>query len=212
MRSWARQGDLLSSLLAANADLEAKTADGLTVLLRAVKNNADFVDIKSLITAGAKIDVRDFAGRTVLHHCCEKENCIVLLGALIDMGADPSLTDFAGNTLFHQVARQPPSYHEKEQLELLTTLLELGVSPLSTNNAGQTPFHIAAGMNRASKRWVRYKTDPFEFLLGPRCNADINAPDNKGIWPIHLAATLSEAQVQELLDHGADPLVLTIGG
>lgn len=212
MRSWARQGDLLESLLAAKADLEAKTSDGLTVLLRAVKNNNSHADIKDLINAGARTDARDFDGRTVLHYCCEKENSIELLGTLIDMGADPSLRDFAGNTLFHQIARQQPSYHEKAQLELLTTLVQLGVSPTSTNNAGQTPFHIAAGMGRATTRHVSYKTDPFKFLLGPKCNADINASDNKGVRPIHLAATLGEAQVKELLDLGADPMVLTMDG
>ena len=212
MRSWERQGDLLNSLLAANVNLEARTSDGLTVLLRAVLNNSSHADIKCLIAAGARIDARDFAGRTILHYCCEKDNCVKLLRTLIDMGADPSLRDFAGNTLFHQVARQQPSYHEKAQSELLTTLLELGVSPTSINNCGQTPFHIAAGMRRSSWRPTSYKTDPFEFLLGPKCNADVKASDHKGVQPIHFAAALSDTQVKELLDHGADPMALTTDG
>jgi len=212
MRSWERQGDLLASLLAANADLEARTSDGLSVLLRAVLNNSSHADIKCLIAAAARIDARDFDGRTILHYCCEKDNCVDLLRILIDLGADPSSRDFAGNTLFHQVARQQPSYHEKAQLELLTTLLELDVSPTSLNNYGQTPFHIAAGMRRSCGRPNSYKTDPFEFLLGPKCNADVNASDYKGVQPIHFAAALSDTQVKELLDHGADPMALTVDG
>ncbi|KAL2075247.1 hypothetical protein VTL71DRAFT_190 [Oculimacula yallundae] len=212
MKSWAGQDFLLPSLLTANMDLEARTTDGLTILLRAVKNNNDLGGIKSLIKAGAQIDTRDFEGRTVLHYCSEKENCIVLFRLLIDMGADPMLRDFDGNTLYHVVARQTPSYHAKEQLELLMILFELGISPNARNHAGQTPFHIAAGRKRSSKTWIPNATDPFQFLLGPTCMADVNASDNKGIRPIHLAATLSEAQVQELLDHGADPLVVTVEG
>ena len=203
---------ILPLFLEAKADLEAKTDAGLTVLLKAVTNNSKLSYIKSLIEAGARVDARDLKGKSALHLACQHiQTAVPLIRALIEAGADPTTKDFAGNTILHQAARSPPDYYQMEQLLLLETILDLGVSPSSRNNSGQTPFYIAAGMQRCRLNTM-YKTDPYDFLLGPRCNSDVNGHDNMGIRPIHLAATLSEVQFLRLIDEGADLLAVTVEG
>lgn len=212
VRSYVPSDETLSLLLEAKADLELKTDAGLTVLLKAVKNNTNLTDIMNLIKAGARVDACDFKGRSVLHLACEQiRTAAPLIHALVEAGADATAKDFAGNTILHQAARSAPDYKQNEQLLLLETILDLGVSPSSRNYAGQTPFYIAAGMQR-SRLMTMYKTDPYEFLLGPKCNSDANEPDNMGIRPIHLAATLSEVQFLRLIDEGADPFAMTVEG
>ncbi|KAK3177239.1 hypothetical protein OEA41_008568 [Lepraria neglecta] len=57
-----------------------------------------------------------------------------------------------------------------------------------------------------------YTNGPLEFLLGSKCNPDVNVADSKEIRPIHLAATLSERRVRRMLNEGADSKALTIEG
>jgi ankyrin repeat protein len=202
-------GKVASLLLDAKADLEAKTDAGDTVLVAALKKRPGICHIQTLLDAGAKVDARDVDGRTGLHVVCEnmESDTTKVVRVLIKAGVDSKQCDFAGNTLFHQVARQGPSYHSKEQIELLDLLLELAISPHARNHAGQTPFHIASG--NACNSDI---PGPYNFLLGPKCNADVNAADYKGVRPIHMAATISQYQVLQLLDLGADPLVVTVEG
>ena len=178
-------GDGLSLLLEAKADLELRTDEGFTVLLNAVKDNARMETVKALLQAGARADARDLSGRTVLHISCarvQRTDHANLIHMLVEAGADPAASDFAGNTLFHQLARQERSYYQQEQLALLETVLELGVSPLARNHEGRTPMHIAAGMKQSTM--TMYKTDPYEFLLGPKCSLNINGSDYEGVRPI----------------------------
>ena len=115
-----------------------------------------------------------------------------------------------GNTLLHYVARQAADYHSKELQELLETVIGFDVGPSSKNNLEQIPFHIAAGTRE--QPLASCKTDPLDFLLGPKCNSDVNAADSRGVRPIHLAATLCEKRIRRLLIEGADPDVLTVEG
>lgn len=199
-------------LLAAGADLESKTNLGLTKLHMTVKGERELPGCRLLIEAGADPNCRDLDGRTPLFHICETVNdrtVATRFKELVKLGADPHLRDFSGNGLFHQLAGQT-SYYDTAQLELLELVLELGVSPLSPNNAGQTPLHIA--LKKSGGSVSSYKTRPVEFLLGPKCNADINASDAMGIRPIHEAVSLSEQLVRYCLENGADPLPVTNEG
>jgi ankyrin repeat protein len=210
INNWRTHKETLLVLMKTGASLESRTDAGRTVLLSCLKGQTCYEwDIQTLLDVGADINARDFTGKTVLHYCCEKADGLDLLLKLVDAGADPSVCDYAGNTLFHQAAREGPSHYEKKQLAILEKILDLGVDPQAVNHAGQTPIHIAIG-NRSSMS--HYKTDPLEFLLGPKCNVDINAPDHLGIRAIHLAATLGEGQVKQLLKKGADPTVFTLEG
>jgi len=210
IKNWRDHKETLLVLMAAGASLESRTDAGRTVLLSCLQDQMCYEwDIQTLLDVGADIHACDFTGKTVLHYCCEKDEGLDFLTKLVDAGADPSVCDYAGNTLFHQAARKGPSYYEKKQLAILEKILELGVDPRAVNHAGQTPVHIAVGKRSDMSH---YKTDPLEFLLGPKCNVDINAPDHLGIRAIHLAATLGESQVKQLLKKGADLTVVTLEG
>ncbi|RDL35867.1 uncharacterized protein BP5553_06479 [Venustampulla echinocandica] len=209
LRYWARSRDILWLLITAGADLESKTNTSLTVLLKGVTCGYAVDDIQHLIHAGARINAQDPDGRTVFHCCFENGKCasIEVVRALVALGADPTLTDFSGNTLFHHLARLRSVPYRLE------TLLELGVSPSRRNNAGQTPFHIAeATKGGGTGLDSTHEGDVYAFLLSHKCNLDIKAADNRGIQPIHIATRLSQYQVQDLLDYGADPTALALDG
>jgi ankyrin repeat protein len=217
IRSWFNQGELIQIMVAAGANLEAKNAHGLTVLLRAIENRASRLEVEPIVDAGADISARDPLGQTILHYCSLNDRSADTIQWLVKRGADAFCKDYAGNTLFHQVAKQSSSTYGENQLALLETILELGLSPSAQNNEGQTPFHIAASMHRTDTRDTRWVTrtstsDPYKFLLGPKCKLDVNTADHNGICPIHLAASLTDYQVIELLDLGADPTVVTLEG
>ena len=103
-----------------------------------------------------------------------------MIRALVKTGADPLTVDFAGNTLLHYVPRQRSDHQSKEQVVLLELMLELGIDASARNNLGPTHFYIAVGM--IDQYWW-YMNGPLEFLLGSKCNPDVNLADNKEIRP-----------------------------
>ena len=75
------------------------------------------------------------------------------------------------------------------------------------NNLGQTSFHIAVGTRQSH---LGCRMSPLDCLLAPRCDPDVDVADYSELRPIHLAATLSEDRVGQLLNEGADPFAWTI--
>lgn len=83
--------ELIPYFVNAKVDLESKTFEGYTVLLKAIKNGAKVQDVECLLDAGADVLARDFEGRTVLHYCCESlsSDCMNILSTFISRGANP---------------------------------------------------------------------------------------------------------------------------
>ncbi|CAF9930044.1 MAG: hypothetical protein ALECFALPRED_004507 [Alectoria fallacina] len=206
--------EVLALLVKFGADLEAKTPSGQSVLMKFLlgwRSRSSPGNIQTLLHAGARIDSQDYDGRSILHLLCQDTQSVSLIRELVNAGADPLAVDFAGNTLLHYVARHAANdYYSKKLQELLETVIEFGVEPSSKNNLGQIPFHIAAGTRE--QPLANCKTDPLDFLLGPKCNSDVNAADSRGVRPIHLAATFCEKRVRRLLIQGADANALTVEG
>ena len=178
MKEWNGLHEILPLLVGAGANLELRTPTGKTVLMQILsgwqaRSSPDLLSL--LLGAGARLDSRDYDGRTFLHQLGEDAQSAIMIRSLVKAGADARAVDFAGNTLLHYVARQPSDYHSKEQMKLLELTLELGIDTNSRNNLGQTPFHIAAG----TRDQPCYKTGLFDFLLGSKCNSDVNVADNK---------------------------------
>ena len=162
--------------------------------------------------AGADVHAVDFEGSTVMHLACTSINTIgttttQLLRYLADKGADLGRTENDGNTLLHEAAKKSADYHPKEQANPLDLILDFGVSPLARNRYGQTASHLAFSYAND-----HYPHSPLDFLLGPKCNLDVNVADTKGIRPIHLTAIFSESLTVHLLKLGAAPTVMTIEG
>ena len=204
--------EVLSLFLEYQACLEAKNNRGHTILLQSLTGRNSGHTYKMLIKAGADVHAVDFEGSTVMHLACTSINTIgttttQLLRYLAEKGVDPKRTDNGGNTLLHEAAKKPADYDQKEQANLLDLILEFDIFPLARNRYGQTALHLAF-----SHAESHYPCSPLDFLLGPKCNLDVNVADMKGIRPIHLTTTFSERLTIRLLKLGADPTVITIEG
>ena len=197
--------EVLSLFLQYKVCLEAKNNKGQTIFLKSLEN-------KALVEAGVDVHAVDFKGSTAMHLACTNINptgttTTQLLRYLAEKGVDPKRTDNDGNTLLHEAAKHPADYHQQEQANLLSVILEFGISPRARNRYGQTALHLAF-----SHAESHYPNSPLDFLLGPKCNLDVNVADMKGIRPLHLTASFNESLTMRLLKLGADPTVTTIEG
>ena len=204
--------EFLEFCLEHGGNLESRNHKGLTVLLHSFSSWGPNNKFRELIEGGADVHAIDYDGRTILHMLCKSLNTVVfsttdMMKDLVERGVDPKRTNHAGDTLLHETSKTMSAYHQGEQNKLLNLLLDLGVSPDIKNNHGELPLHIACKRTD----YISYR-DPLEFFLGPRCRSDINAADNDGVRPIHIAATYSERLVARLLSRGADPTLLTNEG
>lgn len=78
----------MSELLAAGADVDARTDDGQTALFRA----SNVAAVKALAAGGADVNAKDDNGDTALMGCFDVE----VAKALLDAGADPSIRNNDG--------------------------------------------------------------------------------------------------------------------
>ena len=224
-------------LLDLGADINAKDYEGHTPLhssLYTYNHYSNFshvpgpmpwhwndLTVISLLKNGASARATDNLGNTPLH-------CAVLWGTgeignifrlLTGNGADISAQNNEGETPLHIAV----------QRDLANIFLDMLISPTSINakdKQGQTPLHWAAqfakernnegisactieefGLNRAS----------IEMLLDN--GADIDARDNEGRTPLHVApaAILQTTQstlanIRSLVDKGADLSAVTVEG
>lgn len=118
---------------------------------------------------------------------------------MIKAGVDLHAVNHAGDNLLHTLLT---SCHGegKGLLDVIDMLLNSDISPAAKNTIGRTPFHLACSA------WRRGSP---EFLFRSALGASIDAEDNHGIRPIHLAATMSEDIVASLIKHGADTEAIT---
>ncbi|KAK4680620.1 hypothetical protein QC764_0000630 [Podospora pseudoanserina] len=203
-------------LIEKGVDLETQDYEGKTLYMQAVTQVYDTKTLDRLQAMGAMVKTRDFKGRTVLHEAIKGHRTGKLdmmakrqpLAYLVeDLQLDPSVTDNEGNSLLHELASC-----DTDQYNLYGALLEYGVDNDARNKAGQTPLHIVC------QRWdddhLNFRAwGGFEQQLLSRslkhCKHQVNAADNHGVRPIHLAADKSEFLVQQLLALGATILVRT---
>lgn len=150
------QGAMVSALIAARADLEARDQYGATPLNWAAGYGcAECVTL--LLKAGASVTARNLKGATPLHVAGPK-----IAPLLIAAGADINVADSNGNKPLHR------QFH--------SAFLPVGVNV--RNNQGFTPLHFAAlEGNEEAVRWLLSQgadpsaasTAPYEYRdgLGP---------------------------------------------
>ncbi len=181
---------VISALLKAGADVNARSKDGTTPLHIAAANNSAAEAVSLLLKAGANANTRNRDGRTPLHSCAYGEAAAPVVEALLKAGADANARDAEGVTpLFFTVA-------DASKRSVTALLLRSGADANAKDRDGGTPLHRAAASN----------TDPDVVPLLLKSGAKANARDKDGRTPLHLAARSNPNPVvtELLLKAGAD--------
>lgn len=155
-------------------------------------------DLKQCLDLGARVDVRDTQGRTMLHDAVRSGNSIKFkLKYLIEIGVDLNIVDYSGHNLFHEAILS-----FRQDLEMMEDLDKLGLDIDQVNNSGLTPMHILCSIGEEEP----FLPDSKMFISWVlQKSKNLDAMDHNGITSLHLASTISEFYVDQLLKLGADP-------
>jgi ankyrin repeat protein len=198
---------LASLLLSAGANIESRNNKGETWLFP-MSRWSTIEDLKKYLNLGSDLECRDFQGRTMLHDTINfHSRARQKIKLLIDFGIDPNAVDYSGNTLFHEAIL---SGHE--DVETMEMLCKLGLDIDQKNHAGNTPVHLLCSIGE-DERWPTHNNHEQLFVGWVlRRSKSIDAFNFDGIAPLHLASTVSQYCVQQLLKLGVSPAVPTFDG
>lgn len=184
----ANKIDLLKSLVACGADVNATNNLGQTPLHKAAERiwgwdlNGDGsnVPFQLLVKSGANVNAQDNQGRTPLEVLLAtttsyKEEATVLL---IKAGAKLNQTDQDGLTPLHQVVAADTGFSSRT----VQSLLDAGANPNARDKFGRTPVHLLL----AGQRPWSSNVEILQKLAA--AGADISAKDNDGKTPLHYLA------------------------
>lgn len=164
--------EIVELLIRAGADVNAKTADGVSVLHERIKSGpADTVRL--LLKRGADPNAKDSHGNTPLH-----EAGLLTARALLEGGADPAARNAEGRTpVLECLRRWSRSTHswEKQALKALEAFLGRGADPNAQDAEGQTLLHQAV---------LGSKKPELTALLLEK-GADPALADRRGWTPLH---------------------------
>ncbi|KAF4549474.1 Ankyrin repeat-containing protein 41 [Elsinoe fawcettii] len=205
------EGEKARKLLQAGAGVDVRTHRGEDLMLAAARS-VGRRDVRghlgSVIRLGGRVDSRDYQGRGVWHFLFRQEGVSSgdWMGWLVEQGADPKMVDYEGNGILHELfmtGRMEGMVRRVKDAE------ELGVNLEGMNNSGRTPLHLLCGRGYVDDSGVGLR-GCLRCMLGKVIGID--ARDNDGVTPLHLAALVSECAVGELLNAGADPTLTTEDG
>jgi ankyrin repeat protein len=180
----ARNGnlDMMNLLILANADVNAQSKRGVSVLTSAIQNgNPQLTEF--LMSRGARAGASQ---ENMMNYAFQKK--FVGVDAMLKTGVRPNFTDKNGNTPLIVSA----SYGD---LQSVQQLLIYKADINAANNAGMTPLLYA----------IQTKNKEItEYLLSKK-EIDINKANNNGETPLFWAAYTGNKQlVDDLLKMGAD--------
>ncbi|KAF0317351.1 hypothetical protein GQ607_015398 [Colletotrichum asianum] len=176
--------------------------------------------MKALIELGATLDTCDAKGRSLLHEAVRSHPGISKrlfhdqehprLYFFFGQGLDPQVVDNDGNTLLHELSWHPSNFDNfTSVIPVWKQLFDLRLDPEKTNQKVRTPLHNLPC--KARRGWGEPDaTYPMDLLLLRM--ETIDATDEDGINPLHIAVTTSEYHAKKLIDAGANPNVATNKG
>ncbi len=179
---------VIDALLAAGADLEARSDRGYTPLQQATNGfyHQNPAVIDALLAAGADLEARDEGGRTPLHHAAFNRNSVAA-AVLLAAGAALEERDGRGRMPLHHAVSHDYS-------AVIEVLLAAGADVEARDEEGRTPLHQAA----------RSVGDPdvLEALLA--AGADLEARDQAGRTPVYgaIAADVYNYIISTMVEPG----------
>ncbi|MCR4556101.1 MAG: ankyrin repeat domain-containing protein [Alphaproteobacteria bacterium] len=130
--------DIVNILLDAEADVNAKDADGTTALMFAVKKNySEIADL--LIKSKADVNAKDNFGNTALTYATDIDS-YPLAKTLIEKGADVNADGGAALKIVAQV-------EDEDRFKIMQLMINKKVNINSTDDRGVTPLMLAAQYN-----------------------------------------------------------------
>ena len=216
INAWTTEGDTLlheharesfssisiaAKLLDQGMNIEARSSQGYTPLQCAVisrnKRMAMF-----LLSQGANVDVLTPKGESLLHIMTPLNNdCLEISKAVLDQGLDVNAVSSQGWTALHQTVYTGAGALDIESdktREFIKLLLDYGadINTHTVSAIAETPLHLAIRANIARPSLV-------SLLIS--LGADINAMNNEGKTPLHLAGERGRESIfRILLGAGAD--------
>ncbi|XP_023313261.1 tankyrase-2-like [Trichogramma pretiosum] len=223
------QKEVTRLLLRYGADPSLAGQDGVTPLHLAASRK-DYSDVaKMLFEVGEKkhrpvrVNARDKEGDTPLHYA--RSNCVKMFELLLRRGADINVTNERGRTALHVIYKHQPVQVNAQDNEgntplhlaaefgkdkAMELLLRNGANPNVPNAKGLTPLHI---INENRKVYYMLKLF-FETNDDIQQTVQINAQDNEGNTPLHLALLklIRIKAAKLLLRRGANPNLANADG
>jgi ankyrin repeat protein len=194
--------DKVDELIAGGAEVNATNNLGRTPLHAVVENLSGWPGpLTELLKAGADANAQDNEGMTPLHvlaTASEKMFRREATKALLEAGANPNIRDKHGRTtlLVFLSGKWPWDYAG----ECVSTLLEAGADPTIADDQGQTAFHYLAALGE--ERPMFFIRGIGDTLIAAKAN--VQARDNAGNTPLHIAAKAGTKDVYDwLIQHGA---------
>ena len=209
--------DIVKFLIDEGADIEARSANGLTPLHEASLYDS-FVAMKVLVDSGANIEAKNADGCTPLHTMNYMD--IKTFKYLLECGADKEARSNSNETALHMAARinvkavqaliegganieaedskfETPLHkatRHRDDDVIVKTLLQAGANTGARDEDGRTPLHRAMQRN--------FIKIALALIEG---GADINARDLDGQTSLHIAATYAFVDLmKQLIAKGVD--------